>query len=303
MRPLRALRLSVLVLCLGGVAAAASAAAAGPPREPFFPSAGNPGIDVLHYAASFSFKPTTGTIRADTVVTIAATRRLPRFSLDLDGLRVTAVEVDQESARFSRGRGKLWIRPPAAIAAGERFHVTVFYRGRPRAVVDPDGTKEGWLRTDDGAVALGEPEGTAAWLPCDNVPADKATFDITVVVPRALVAVSNGRLRGQESLGPRRRFSWHEEKPMSTYLALVTSAAAGSPGARSPAFPPGPWSTRGWRSARERLSPSCRRSSASRAGSTGTTRSRPPARWSTTFPTSATRWRTRRGPSIPMSPT
>jgi aminopeptidase N len=221
MRPLRALRLSVLVLCLGGVAAATSAAAAGPPREPFFPAAGNPGIDVLHYGASFSFTPATGTIRADTVVTIAATRRLPRFSLDLDGLRVTAVEVDRESARFSRERGKLWIRPPAAIAAGERFYVTVFYRGRPRTVVDPDGTKEGWLRTDDGAVALGEPKGTPAWLPCDNVPADKATFDVTVVVPRPLVAVSNGRLRGPESLGPRRRFSWHEERPMSTYLALV----------------------------------------------------------------------------------
>lgn len=88
-------------------------------------------------------------------------------------------------------------------------------------MIDPDGTEEGWVRTDDGALALGEPQGTAAWLPCNNVPADKASFDVTVVVPRPLFAVSNGRLAGPESIGAKRRFVWHEAKPMSTYLALV----------------------------------------------------------------------------------
>jgi aminopeptidase N len=221
MRPLRALRLSFLVLSLAGAIAAASAAAAGPQRDPFFPGAGNAGIDVLHYGASFAFQPGSGTIRADTVLTIEATRNLERFSLDLDGLHVTTVEIDQDLARFSRARGKLWIQPPAAIPAGERFYVTVFYRGRPRTMIDPDGTKEGWVPTDDGALALGEPQGTSTWLPCNNVPADKATFDVTIVVPRPLAAVSNGRLRGPESVGRKRRYSWHETKPMSTYLALV----------------------------------------------------------------------------------
>ena len=221
MRPLRAFRLSLLVLCCGGLLLGAGAAAAGRQREPFFPRAGNPGIDVRHYGASFSFQPGNGTIRADTVATIRATRNLRRFSLDLDGLRVTTVEVDGELAGFSRTAGKLWIEPTAAIPAGQTFYVTVFYRGRPRTVVDPDGSEEGWVRTDDGALAVGEPQGTPAWLPCDNVPADKATFDVTVVVPRPLVAVSNGRLRGPEAIGAKRRYSWHEAKPMSTYLALV----------------------------------------------------------------------------------
>ncbi|HET7591083.1 MAG TPA: M1 family metallopeptidase [Solirubrobacterales bacterium] len=218
---MRALRLSLLVILLVGALAASAAAAAGPPREPFFPAAGNAGIDVLHYGASFAFQPRSGAIRADTAVTIRATRDLRRFSLDLNGLHVTSVEINGEPARSSRSRGKLWVEPPATIPAGERFYVTVLYRGQPRTVVDPDGTREGWVATDDGALALGEPQGTAAWLPCDNVPADKATFDVTIVVPRPLVAVSNGRLRGPEALGGKRRYSWHEAKPMSTYLALV----------------------------------------------------------------------------------
>jgi aminopeptidase N len=220
MRSLRALRLSLLVLCLAG-ALVSVAAAGGSRREPFFPAAGNPGIDVLHYGASFAFDPRSGAIRADTAITIKTTRNLRRFSLDLDGLKVTTVEIEGGLARFSRSRGKLWIEPTAPIPAGEQFQLVVFYRGRPRKVIDPDGTEEGWVRTDDGALALGEPQGTAAWLPCNNVPGDKASFDVTVVVPRPLVAVSNGRLRGPEALGKKRRYSWHEAKPMSTYLALV----------------------------------------------------------------------------------
>lgn len=37
---------------------------------------------------------------------------LGRFSLDLDGLRVTGVDVDAERAAFARGKGKLTITPP-----------------------------------------------------------------------------------------------------------------------------------------------------------------------------------------------
>jgi aminopeptidase N len=218
---LRSTRLSLLIIPLAlGMGATATAPAQA--AEPFFPRAGNDGYDVLHYGASFAFQPSSGEIRADTALTVEATRALRRFSLDLEGLRVTSVELDQGAARFSRSRGKLWIEPAEAIAAGRRFDLAVYYHGRPHAIVDPDGTREGWLATDDGALALGEPVGTAAWLPCNDVPADKASFDVTVVVPRPLVAVSNGRLRGPEALaGGKRRYSWHESKPMSAYLALI----------------------------------------------------------------------------------
>ena len=58
----------------------------------------------------------------------------------------------------------------------------------PPKVTDPDGSEEGWFRTDDGVIAVGEPQGTAAWIPCNNVPGDKATFGFQITVP--------GRARG-----------------------------------------------------------------------------------------------------------
>jgi aminopeptidase N len=219
---LRALRLSLAIVCTASLVLAAPAPAAPEPGgEPFFPQAGDPGIDVVHYGVALRFDAGTGAIQANEAILMNSTRRLRRIGLDLRGLRVTSVDVGGERAPFSRGQGKLWIRPRREIPAGESFSVTVDYRGQPAAITDPDGTKEGWLRTGDGALALGEPQGTAAWLACDNVPADKATFDVHIDVPRPLVAVSNGRLTEVARRGSRRRYSWQGQEQMSTYLALV----------------------------------------------------------------------------------
>ncbi len=205
-------------LALGVLAAGAAPAAAG---EPFFPRAGNRGYDALRYQADLDYQPAAGRLVATTTMTARAQQGLRRFSLDLYGLKVTGVSVAGSPARFSRGRGKLKVEPRRRIQAGEEFTVAVHYRGRPRKVIDPDGSAEGWYRTGDGALAVGEPQGTAAWLPCDNVPADKATFSIDVTVPAGLSAVSNGRLTRVVGAAGSRRFDWAERQPMSTYLAVV----------------------------------------------------------------------------------
>ena len=221
MPSLRAFRLSLLVLVLAGAIAGTAAAAAGPQREPFFPHAGNRGIDVREYRARLAFNPRSGGVRASVVLSVAATQRLGRFSLDFVGPPVEAVEVEGAPAKFSRTSHKLLISPGEPIARGTVFSVAVRYSGVPPTVVDPDGTEEGWVKTGDGALALGEPQGTAAWLPSDNVPADKAAFRVTLVVPRPLVGVSNGILGPVEADRRRRTYTWREGKPMSTYLALV----------------------------------------------------------------------------------
>jgi aminopeptidase N len=222
MRPVRALRLSLPILCITALLLGAAAAAAGPSQnEPFFPHAGNGGIDVGEYRAHLAFSPRHGSIRASVVLSVTATQRLNRFSLDFLGPPVKSVEVNGDPAGFSRTPHKLLISPGEPLEEGRVFSVAIRYGGTPPTVVDPDGTEEGWVRTGDGALALGEPQGTAAWLPCDNVPADKATFWITLAVPRPLVGVSNGLLNQVEADRRRRSFSWRETKPMSTYLALV----------------------------------------------------------------------------------
>ena len=208
-----------IFVCLLG--APAGAGAADREREPFFPRAGNVGYDALRYDVELFFRPRNDSIRATARIGALAEQQLARFSLDLFGLEVSAVEVDGEPARFTRGRGKLKVRPRAPIRRGAEFTVTVRYRGQPETVTDPDGGHEGWIKTNDGAVVLGEPQGTAAWLPCNNVPADKALFQIALDVPARLKGISNGRLLQVERRQDRRVYTWREASPMSPYLAVI----------------------------------------------------------------------------------
>jgi aminopeptidase N len=208
-----------LVLASGASALAASAPSQS--SEPFFPRSGNRGYGVKHYDVSLGYQPRSGQLTARDVVEARATSGLRKFSLDLDGLKVTSVSVNGEAAEYGRGRGKVKIVPATPIAKGEAFKVELRYQGQPRKVIDPDGSTEGWYRTPDGAVAVGEPIGTAAWLACNNAPRDKASFAIQITVPAGVKAISNGSLLSRRKVDRRVRWSWSEPAPMATYLALV----------------------------------------------------------------------------------
>ncbi len=211
----------VVGLLLAIAASAMAAAAPEQPSEPFFPRSGNRGYGVKHYDVSLGYQPRSGQLTARDVVEARATSGLRKFSLDLDGLKVTSVSVDGEAAKYSRGRGKVKIVPATPIAKGEAFKVELRYQGQPRKVTDPDGSTEGWYRTPDGAIGVGEPVGTAAWLACNNAPRDKASFEIQITVPAGVKAMSNGRLVSRQKVDRRVRWSWSEPAPMATYLALV----------------------------------------------------------------------------------
>lgn len=80
---------------------------------------------------------------------------------------------------------------------------------------------DGWYRTEDGAAAIGEPNGTETWLPCNNSLTDKASFDFYLTVPLGLKAIANGRMSGVSKLGSRKTFHWREDAPMAPYLAVI----------------------------------------------------------------------------------
>jgi len=221
MRSLRAPRTSLAALCLCLLALLPAPAAGEKQAEPFFPHAGNRGYDALGYLVRLAYKPKDGRVKAIATIEAAAGEDLPRFSLDFFGPRVERVLVDGQRARFRRGPGKLTVLPKAGIEQGARFTTVVHYSGVPPKITDPDGTPEGWLRTDDGAIAVGEPQGTAAWLPCNNVPADKARFSFRIIVPEGLKAIANGTRARVTDLGRTTQFNWLERAPMSPYLAVL----------------------------------------------------------------------------------
>ncbi|WP_256984373.1 M1 family metallopeptidase [Streptomyces sp. XY006] len=190
-------------------------------RDPFFPKAGNGGYDVSHYGLRLAYDPDAHRLTGTATLTARATQDLSAFNLDLLGLEVEKVTVGDEIARFNRAGQELTVRPREDVDRDETFRVTVRYSGAPETVTDPDGSREGWLRTADGVLALGEPTGSMTWFPGNHHPSDKAAYDLAVTVPQGLRAVSNGELRGESTARGRTTFEWRTSEPMASYLATL----------------------------------------------------------------------------------
>jgi hypothetical protein len=142
---------------------------------------------------------------------------------------------------------KLVITPSAPIADGSTFTVTVDYTGRPGLHEDGDGSTEGWFRVNttaapnDGSFVTTEPIGTFAWMPLNNYPTAKPTYDFYDTVPVGKTAVANGEIVGSSPPvapvggdvavpptsvnGPDTNFPagswtwhWHSPEPIANYL-------------------------------------------------------------------------------------
>jgi aminopeptidase N len=71
-------------------------------------------------------------------------------------------------------------------------------------------------------VVVGEPQGSPAWYPANDIPSDKATYTVSMTVPAGLTAVGNGALAKQSSDGTSSTFEWRERYAMAPYLATIT---------------------------------------------------------------------------------
>nr|WP_234335784.1 M1 family metallopeptidase [Streptomyces sp. NRRL S-1022] len=189
--------------------------------DALFPALGNRGYDVGHYALTLDYAPETNELTGTAVITARAKQHLSRFTLDLAGLKVYNASINGADAEVSSKKNKLTLTPAHPLKTGAAFTTTIHYSGIPNMITDADGGMEGWIETDDGATALGEPTGSMAWFPGNHHPSDKARYDITVTVPKGYTAVSNGELASMRDKGRRRTWRWHTGEPMASYVTTV----------------------------------------------------------------------------------
>jgi hypothetical protein len=124
---------------------------------------------------------------------------------------------------------KLVITPAAAIANRSVFTVRVNYTGRPGVHTDGDGTTEGWFRSDkprgDGGFVTTEPVGTEDWMPLNDHPSAKPTYDFDDTVTAGRTVLANGILESRTKHAPDAKFPhgsvtwrWHMASPVASYL-------------------------------------------------------------------------------------
>ena len=68
---------------------------------------------------------------------------------------------------------------------------------------------------------LNEPDGARTWLPSNDHPSDKATFDFTIHTAPGVTGVANGALVEHTTTADGETWRWREDQPMATYLTQV----------------------------------------------------------------------------------
>jgi aminopeptidase N len=186
--------------------------------DPYFPDLGNGGYDVQHYNVELRVDSRRRVVRGVVTIDMIPTVDLRSFTFDLVGFKVESVDVDGERAEAARPKRKLRITPQEPLAKDSLAIVRITYEGAPSSE-----HLTGWYwYPHGGALFSPQPAGASSLFPCNDYPADKATFDFTVETRRGTVAIANGLLvsRSSPSAGWV-RFAWSEPESFPTYAAVV----------------------------------------------------------------------------------
>ncbi|GAA2489750.1 M1 family metallopeptidase [Winogradskya humida] len=189
--------------------------------DPYFPTYGNGGYDVAGYDLNLRYDPTSGQLDGTATITATATQDLSSLHFDLATLVASKVTVGGQPATSKADGNELVVTPAAGIVKGTGFTVVVDYGGRPAPLTNDALGVGGWLRTKDGAFALGQPESASTWFPVNDHPSDKATFALAMAVPDGVEAISNGVAGERSTAAGWTTWRWSEDKPMASYLATV----------------------------------------------------------------------------------
>jgi hypothetical protein len=193
--------------------------------------------DCLHNNLDIAVVPTTRNISGSNTMTLKSkVAALTQFTFVLrSNYAISSVVVDgvttiPGASVTSLGTYGRRITLPRTYTLDEQFTVKVNYSGTAQSV-GLGSISFGNINGQQFVGSLSEPYYAASWWPCKDsdwgLPgnnADKATLDIAITAPDNLVSVSNGVLQGVDVLtGSRKRYRWHSDYPMPTYLVCFGS--------------------------------------------------------------------------------
>ena len=212
----------------------------------YVPGHGHPEYAVDRYNLALDYSVTANRLDGRAELEVTAREPITAVVLDLQqNLAVRHVESGEAALPFTQGGQHLEILLPFRVAAGAGLSLRIDYSGSPRPADGPWGSI-GWEELSDGALVAGQPAGAPTWFPCNDHPADKASYRFVVTVEEEYRVVANGTCIGQAAGEGNRTRTWtfEQPEPMAPYLATVQigrydqvqlgpggSRSAGGPGA------------------------------------------------------------------------
>lgn len=151
-------------------------------------------------------------------------RAVTGFSFDPAGSTGGSCCTHVDTLRFTRKDDALFVIFPRHVTKGYQMKVMISYAVVPEEAQRPPW-KGGFVRKKDDldqpwwGVAC-QSEGAGLWWPCKDVVNDEPTScDITLIVPKDYMAISNGQLVGTNTVNfeGMTAYDWHVSYPINLY--------------------------------------------------------------------------------------
>jgi aminopeptidase len=189
--------------------------------DPYVPLHGNEGYVVQHYNLDLDYRVAGNRLAGRAQLTLLPHDAMSRLSLDLTHLRVTKVTADlRRVSRFTQRADKVVVSFDSPLTPGAPVVLDIAYNGSPRPLDGICG-EVGWEELSDGVIVASQPDGAPSWFPCNDTPANKASYAITVTTESPYAVVANGRLVDRRVRASRTTWVYEQAEPMATYLATV----------------------------------------------------------------------------------
>jgi len=180
-------------------------------------------IDIYKYDLAFDLYPEEKMFIAKAVLT-GKVLDSAILSIDLnfyDNFEIKKILLNEVSTEYENEGSRLSI--PFSPLYGKEFKIEVQYKGTPKKV-GLEGFVFGKRNGTSLVYNLSEPNYASSWFPCNDVPFDKTSLDISISNDSGMVSVSNGVLIDVTTTGSRRTYHWRTEYPISTYLVAIYSS-------------------------------------------------------------------------------
>jgi len=181
--------------------------------------------DVKYYHLTADIKPGLRSIDGNVLIRFQVVKNLKELQIDLyENMQIDSIIYDDTSLNYSREYDAVFVKFPELLAAGSTTEFRVFYHGEPQQPDQTVSMNGGVLwRKDaagkDFAQVVCQGSGASLWWPNKDHLSDEADSTlITIIVPRGLQNISNGRLRRTEELpGNRTLTEWFVSYPINNY--------------------------------------------------------------------------------------
>lgn len=178
-------------------------------------------FDVLNYKIILDIyncfnRPYPNSFSAEEVITIKADSSINYLKLMASNSSILIDSVYLSGISFNHSDDTLQIKLGNTFFKNDTFKVGIHYRHKD-VIDDAYFVKEGMVFTNTA------PENSKQWIPCWDLPSDKATLDLTAIVPDDVLLGSNGSLIDSIMVEDTITYRWVSEYPVATYLMAFSA--------------------------------------------------------------------------------